>query len=382
MKVLHIGKYFPPHFGGIESFMSQLMEQQAIQGLSVMALVHADRMQSKKRQYHWKGCEIIEVRSFGQLLFVPIAPTYPFILIRTLKTYEPDVLHIHMPNVAPFWLLFTKRLFANECKIITHWHSDVLGASPTKLVRLFYPIYRVFERSLLATSDKVIVTSPAYLQTSIPLISFHNKCEIIPLGIKIGQYSASPTESPKSPTLKLIMIGRLTYYKGHKLTLNALAILKRQGIDFKMAIVGKGKLRSHLKNLASDLQLEENVTWTGSISEVEKSKLLNNSDLLLLPSLERTEAFGVVLLEAASHHTPSLVTDVPGSGMSYVIDDNINGFIVAYNNLESLVEKLTHISNNKHLCLHTGNNAFAKLQREFDIKIITDRINALYASLK
>lgn len=107
-KVLHLAKYFIPVFGGIETFMEALMAQQRKSGLVVSAIVHADELQSDCCLYEWRGCRIHEVKSYGKIVFTPIAPSYYSVILRVLNEESPDIIHVHMPHVSPFWLLFSK----------------------------------------------------------------------------------------------------------------------------------------------------------------------------------------------------------------------------------------------------------------------------------
>jgi len=380
MRVLHIGKYFPPHFGGIETSMSQLMLEQVRQGAVVSAIVHAEQLQSSRGFYRWHECAVYEVKTYGQLVFVPVAPLFPVHLYRALKDFQPDIIHIHMPNVAPFWLLFFGLSHAGY-RIIVHWHSDVLGAQPSKAVRLLYPVYRLFERALLKRAHKIIVTSPPYLETSKALAPYRSQCQVVPLGLSLPQSCSLPESNGKDPSqLVLCMVGRLTYYKGHSLVLQALSALKMSGLHVRLNIVGSGELLSKLQTQCEQLGLGEAVRFYGNCSEEQKTELIRAADLLLLPSLERTEAFGVVILEAALQGKATLVSDVVGSGMSYVVKDKETGWVVKNNDLDSLCAALGDIFYHREQAVSMGRRAFVRLKEHFDIKRLASEVMKLYQS--
>ncbi|GAA0353769.1 glycosyltransferase family 4 protein [Bowmanella denitrificans] len=387
MKVLHLGKYFPPFFGGIESFMAQLMRQQQRQGMDVSAIVHQQVKDFTAKTATWHGCKVHYVKSYGQLIYAPVAPAFGVRLLRLLRSDRPDIVHVHMPNLSAFWLLFLAP-FTYKSRWIVHWHADVIGSVPDKKVKLLYPLYRIFERWLLSKACKVICTSLNYLDSSEALKPYRQICEVVPLGIKDEvqtvahakqavakeQIQNSCTDRP----LRLICIGRLTYYKGHCYLLDALKQLRLQGIPVQLDIVGSGELEQMLKQQAEHYQLSEQVTFHGSVSEQRKQQLLTGADLLCLPSIERTEAFGVVILEAAALAIPALVTDVPGSGMSYVVEDNKTGLLVKAGNTQSLVDKLIWASLSKSALAVMGKQARLRQQHRFSIESVAKQISSLY----
>ncbi|MBE1302108.1 MAG: glycosyltransferase [Alteromonadaceae bacterium] len=376
--ILHVGKYFPPRHGGIETFMSQLMNEQVKEGHKVSAIVHADSPLSSDGVYNWRGADIYEAKSFGQIAFVPVAPNYFNVLIKVLREKSPDIIHIHMPNIAPFWLIFLKHFFARQSHVIIHWHSDVLGAAPDFKIKLLYPLYRIFEKYLLLKADRILVTSQNYLDSSKPLAAFKNKCNVIPLGLKINKLDTVTKDIKGNAAFSLIMIGRLTYYKGHSVALRALSDLRDKGVTFRLTIIGDGELRSSLEQLSQKLNLDSCINWLGHVSDEQKTKYLQESELLLLPSVERTEAFGVVLLEAANASVPCIVSDVYGSGMTSVIVDGVNGRIVKNNDVSALTSVLLTLSSNRASCLEMGQYGYSRLVEKFDIKKVSKRITSIY----
>ena len=87
-------------------------------------------------------------------------------------------------------------------------------------------------------------------------------------------------------------------------------------------------MRADIEAQISQLGLEKRVTLAGEVSDSVLTDCINTSDLLCLPSIERTEAFGMVILEAARCKKPTIVTGVAGSGMSWVVVDKVTGWVV------------------------------------------------------
>ena len=382
LRVLHIGKYFPPTFGGIETFMSQLMLEQQRAGMQVSAVIHREQTQFAQIEQVWNGCKLYCSKSYGQLAYAPIAPAFSKVLLKALRQERPDVVHIHLPNLSAFWLLVLSPFIKKNQKWVLHWHSDVLGAAPDLKVKILYPFYRVFERWLLKMSDAIICTSPNYLGSSEPLSPYQNKCHVVPLGISIPAVSKELgiSESRDDNTLRLICIGRLTYYKGHALLFEAIKQLKAQGKKITLDVVGEGELAAQLKAIVSSEGLENCIFFHGGVAEDEKYRLLNQTDMLCLPSIERTEAFGMVLLEAAALGKPALVSDVKGSGMSFVVQHQTSGLVVKSNSVESLYTNLSWACEHIEQLKVFGQTAHIRFTEEFTIKKASHSVNALYFS--
>ncbi len=360
--------------GGIENCMAALMHRQQADGHVVSAIVHHHE-QGKGVVNDDSGITIYRVPCFGQLAYAPISPSFGYHLNKIIKQDKPDVLHIHMPNLSAFWCLLLPS--ARSLPWVIHWHADVIGSVPDLKIKLLYPFYRVFESALLKRAKKVIATSPVYLASSQPLTGFKYKTSIIPLGLSPAKGSIKQ-EVRTSKEVSLLMIGRLTYYKGHSVIIDAIAKLKEQGADFSLRIVGGGELHADIEQQIKVLRLEGNITLLGKLSDDDLENELLHTDLLCLPSIERTEAFGVVLLEAMRAGKPCLVSDVYGSGMSWVVQDNKTGFVVKYNDIESLVDKLLYVSGNRKLLTEYGKAGRKRFETVFSIKAVSDEVTALY----
>lgn len=383
MKILHIGKYFPPYHGGIENFMSALMIEQQKEGHKVSAIVHHHENKQEFVQTQSKEGNIYRVPCYGQLAYAPISPSFPYYLNMVIEKETPDILHIHMPNLSAFWCLFLSA--ARKTPWVIQWQSDVLGTVPDLRIKLLYPGYRVFEKLLLNRARRVIVATPTYKASSIPLAKYANKTEVIPLALAEREIAVRNAKTKliceSTSTIKLLMVGRLTYYKGHKVIIKAIAKLKERGAKFTLYIVGDGELYPEIALQITELNLTENVKLLGSISDSDLNSILTEADLLCLPSVERTEAFGVVLLEAMRAEKACLVSDVPGSGMSWVVQDNKTGFVVKHNNVESIVGKLDFITKNPKCLRELGMEGRERFEQHFSIKSVNSAINQLYKSI-
>ncbi|MEZ5583162.1 MAG: glycosyltransferase [Candidatus Competibacteraceae bacterium] len=233
------------------------------------------------------------------MLYAPISPSFPFWLARAIHAFKPALLHFHVPNTSAFWALLTPA--ARRLPWIIHWHSDVVSSQIDRRLALAYRLYRPWEQRLLAASRAIIVTSPNYLHASEALRPWRDKCRVIPLGLdpaRIAEPASNDVNHAQSrwgeASCKLLAMGRLTYYKGFEVLVRAVADIA----NVRLIIVGKGEQHRRLEYLIETLGLGDRVVLAGSQTDAELSALWATCDIFCLPSLERTEAFGLVLLEA------------------------------------------------------------------------------------
>lgn len=316
LRVLHIGKFFPPERGGMESFLADLVQTQRAQGIDSHALVHGQPLADDPP---WLRRVPVQLR----LIYTPIALGFRSALKRAIHQVQPQVLHLHMPNVSAFWVL----TLTNAYKIpwVVHWHSDVVVSEVRLALRLAYTLYRPFEQAVLERSERIIATSLPYLYASEPLQRWQHKCVVVPLGINTVVPATSASQLPWQPgAFKLLSLGRLAHYKGFDTLIRAVAASPR----LQLIIAGQGEGMAGLQGLVKASCPEgaaANVQLLGEVNEDLKHQLLASCDAFCLASCERTEAFGVVLLEAMAHAKPCIVSNLPGSGMSWVVSSSGSG---------------------------------------------------------
>ncbi|MBK6866372.1 MAG: glycosyltransferase [Burkholderiales bacterium] len=220
-RVLHVGKFYPPYRGGMETYLADLIDEHRKHGLYAIGLVHGQPQADDPSWLH-------RVPVQAQILYAPLGVSFPFTLRRLIRQFEPDLLHLHMPNNAVFWALLMP--LTRKLPWVVHWHSDVVRSSIRRLVSIAYDwLYEPFERAMLKHAQRIIVTSPSYLDASKPLARWRDKVQVIPLGLTPQvQRHASASGLEASPdwqpgTLRLLSLGRLTYYKGFETLIKAVS---------------------------------------------------------------------------------------------------------------------------------------------------------------
>lgn len=378
MRVLHVGKFYPPFAGGIEYFLADLLHALSAQGVTAAALVH-DEGPAGAYPAPSDAIPIYRAPCHGRLLYAPVSPGFPFWLKRAINEFRPDLLHLHLPNTSAFAALILPA--ARRLPWVIHWHADVVASTIDRRLALAYRLYRPFEQRLLAASRAVIATSPAYLQSSPALTPWRERCEVIPLGLDPARL---PDPEPDALAqaealwgkdgLRVLAIGRLTYYKGHDTLIRAAAEVP----DARVLIVGSGERREPLLGLIRSLGLEQRVSLPGFQPDAMLHALLASCDLLCLPSLERTEAFGLVLLEAMRFGRPVVASDIPGSGAGWVVRQAGHGVLTPPGDPAPLAQTLRRLQSDPASRQRMGQAGRVALREQFGMEPVAKAVTDLY----
>jgi glycosyltransferase involved in cell wall biosynthesis len=376
VRILHIGKYYPPVPGGMEKFLADLVEAQRAQGHEVAVLVHEDAHYETRDDPPW----LMRCPVWVKVFFAPLAPRFPFWLRRAIKAYRPDVLHVHMPNTSAFWALLLTA--ARRIPWVVHWHSDVEQSRFRLSLRLGYPHYFIFERAVLEAAEGIVVTSPHYLKSSRTLEPWTEKCHVVPLGVapaRLPEVGAAETAGLwPGQGLRVLMVGRLSYYKGFDTVVRA--VLAEPGMQ--LAIVGSGEEHAALDRILAAAGYPPHIRLLGEVDDAKVRALFASCDVFCLPSRERTEAFGIVLLEAMRYSKPLLVSDLPGSGMTWVARNGQNAMHVTPQDPGDWREALRILAASPQKRQMMGRMGYERYKREFDIASVARRIDEVYALVR
>lgn len=379
MRVLHLGKFFPPHAGGIERFTALLLHALAGTGPTQAALVHATPGRARHPR-SWidpaSGAQMREVACHGRLLFAPVSPTWPLACQQLIRDFHPDLLHIHMPNPSAFWLLGMAS--ARRLPWLLHWHADVPADARHMGVRLAARPYRLLERRMLQRSAAIVATSAAYRDGSEALAPFRERVRIIGLA---AEPAPAPTavEAPAWPGsgVRLLAVGRLSYYKGFDVLMEALARVP----GCQLLLVGEGEQRAALQAQVARLGLGERVRFAGEVDDATLHAAYRACDLFCLPSLDRAEAFGLVLLEAMREGKPVLASAIPGSGVTEVAVDGHTATLVAPGDADALAVALRTLADDARLRERLGRAGKERWSRHYRPEAVAAATLALYREL-
>ena len=378
MRVLHVGKFFPPHPGGIERTSADLCAGLAAKGVGVAMLAHAEPGTRHTTTQRIDDVDVTRAACLGRFLFAPISPTFPIWLRRVIARFDPEILHLHVPNTSVFSVLMLPS--ARRLPWVVHWHADIPHNSRHSGLRVGYRLYRPWEQALLRRARAVIATSPDYAESSAALAPWRSKIHVVPLGVSdvSAEQSAKSILWPAAP-LRLLAVGRLSYFKGFDVLLRALAEVP----EASLVLVGDGECGNDLRRLAKTLNIESRVNFAGRIDmtadgNASLAAAYASADIFCLPSTERAESFGIVLVEAMRAGLPVISSAIPGSGVNYVVRSGETGLMVASDDSPSLAAAIRCLRDDIELRRKLGAAGRRRFAEEFTLDASVNRTLAIY----
>jgi len=375
VRILHVGKYYAPQRGGIERCTQDLAEWAVAHGHAVAALVHQPAGVVRGAVERIGGVEVVRAGCIAAPLYTPLSPAFALHLARLIERFRPDVLHLHLPNPSVFWALTLPA--ARRLPWIAHWHAEVPTDTPDWRLRAAYRVYRPFEQALLARSAAIVTTSEAYATASRALAPWRARTRAIPLGIGDAAVAqAGPPEWPAGAGVCLLAVGRLSAYKGFDVLLEALA----RCADGRLLLIGQGEEAPRLQTLAARLGVVDRVRFAGAVDDATLSAAYAGADLVVLPSLDRGEAFGVVLLEAMRAGRAVIASDVAGSGISSVVGADA-GVLVPPGDAAALADTIAALAADPARRRVLGEAGRTRWRERFTLAHAADPFLALYAEV-
>jgi glycosyltransferase involved in cell wall biosynthesis len=340
LRVCHLGKYYPPAPGGMESHVRTLAQAQAALGASVQVICvnHAARDDITGATVPFPTATLQEmdgpipltrVGRSSSVARLDICRDLPQV-IYGLRQARLDILHLHTPN--PAMLLALAMLRRVPRLVITH-HSDVIKQ---KLLRW---AIRPFERALYGKARTILTTSAAYSTGSALLQRYHSRVEPLSLGVDLAPYLRASTKAlahagylrARYGGLIWLAVGRLVYYKGLHVALEALT-----RVPGTLLVIGTGPLQAELRRQAEELGVAERVVWQGYAGPEELAGAYHAATAFWFPSNARSEGFGLVQVEAMASGCPVINTAIPASGVSFVSLHEQTGLTIPVNDSAAL----------------------------------------------
>lgn len=212
---------------------------------------------------------------------------------------------------------------------------------------------RFFESSLYGFADAIVYQTEG-ARTFCPY-RFRRKSCVIPNAV------AAPTVLPYlgERTKRIVSVGRLTEQKNYPMLIRAFAIFTRAHEDYRLQIFGDGKLKTHLRSIASELGIAERVDFCGFVNDV--SQQINDASMFVMSS--DYEGISNAMAEAMALGLPTVCTDCPVGGAALMIEDGINGLLVPVGSDEALADAMARIADDADFARSISDKAKEVVER-------------------
>lgn len=345
MRILHVGKYYPPYRGGMETALENLAEGLLDAGCDVSLLTAGHRSVDSREVVRGpvSGREGTLVRAAvrGVLHSQPLSPGLVGLMRREVALFRPDLVQIHLPNplAAAAWLGLAATGGPRRPVMTVWYHADITRQRLGR--RFLQPVIA----TCLTQAAGVCVSSQSLADRSPILAPHRSKVAVVPFGIAPRPWLdvRAQVDGP------FLFVGRLVPYKGVDVLLDALALVP----NARLVIVGEGPLEGALRAQTLRLGLQDRVGFAGTLNEAGIAARLVAARGLVLPSVDASEAFGLVQLEAMGAGVPVIATDLP-TGVPEVGVPGETGLLVPPGDRDALAQALATLQDDQALARRLG----------------------------
>ncbi len=368
MKILQVNKFYSPWIGGVERIVQQITEGLNEKNNFKIEVLCCDH-NKKGKEEKINGVKVYHASSFGIFWGLPISLDF-FRLFKKLSQ-KVDIIDFHHPFPLGDLAIF---LFRPKAKLIVHYHSDIVRQKALSF------LINPFILNTLKKAEKIIVSNPNLIESSSCLRKFKQKCQIISFGVDLKEIENSLSEQEQRKIKEkygrfVLFVGRLNYYKGVDYLIEAM-----KDIGANLVVIGEGKEKERLKLKVERLKLGDRVFF---LSHQPREKLINfygASEVFVLPSIFKSEAFGIVLIEAMVCGKPVVSTEL-GTGTSWININEKTGFVVPPKDSRSLAKVINKILENKKLAEEFSKNAKKRVKENFSLDKMLKETEGVYREI-
>lgn len=391
MKIAQIVCRFKPYKAGIGNVAYS--NALGLAKLGHQVTVFTPLYNNKDASYASADFKIVRLRpwlKFGNAGFLPQ-------LFWKLKSY--DIIHLHYPffgGAEVVWLL--KKIKKNKMPLVITYHHDIVGG---KFLKLFFNFHNKYLLPrIIKSADKVIVTTFDYAQNSniSKLIrDYPEKFIEIPLSVDLHKFSPGLKDADLAVKYGLnpgqdkvlLFVGALDkahYFKGIDFLIKSFNVLdysgcnEKCGYQIKLLIIGDGELKPVYEKQVLDMGLQNKIIFCGQISDDDLARHYNLADAVILPSIDKSEAFGIVLIEAMACAKPVIAANL--AGVRSVFTNNISGCVFEVGQEGDLANCVNKLFSNDSLRNQMGLAARQLCEQKYSQDILSKKLEDAYNSYK
>lgn len=376
-KIAIVTPVFPPYHGGMAqvSFHHARVLFEESYDVTVITPKYPEALGLDVPKFPWKTEYVQPAFSYGNAALLPG-------LKKRLSEFSHCILHY--PFFGGAENCYRWKLKEPEKKLFIYYHMDPYG---TGLRKVFFSLYkRYYLSKILGVSDKIFVTSEDYaLHSSLkPYFTYYQKkFFVIPCGVDIKHFHPESYSKKYFEELHIgnfqkhiLFVGGLDkahYFKGVDVLLKAAARIKD---GFALIIVGKGDLLPVYKKTAQKLGISKKVFFFENVSYEDLPKFYESSDVLVLPSINSAEAFGVVLLEGMACAKPVIASNLPG--VRSVVEGSVTGILVEPGDVDDLADAIETIIQKTDLAQSMGEKGRLRAEQNYSWEKVREKLLSLF----
>ncbi|MFA4940983.1 MAG: glycosyltransferase family 4 protein [Patescibacteria group bacterium] len=368
MKIAQIICVFPPYKSGLGNVARDFSEILAKSENEVTVFTpNRGKIFSGKHNF-----KIILLKPWLKMGFGAFLPQLFF------RLFSFDIVYLHYPffgTAEIVWL--AKTIFNKKFKLIIHYHMDVKNSSPIFKI-LSWP-NEIIKNSLFKKAEIITCASLDYVKNSdIAIIykKYPEKFIEIPFGVDTEKFKPNNLQKITQKIIKILFVGgldRAHYFKGINVLLAAISKLKIQ--NYQLQIIGDGDLKPEYEKQAKELGAADKIIFSGKVSDEELPAIYQQADLFILPSINKNEAFGLVLLEAMACGVPVIASNLPG--VRTVFENGKQGLLCKPNDVDDLKNKIEEILSNEEKRKKMGKEARVLILEKYSQEEVGKKLNEI-----
>ena len=384
MRIAQIVCTFPPYRGGIGNSVYNISDRLADLGHEVTVFTPAYNYSDGASQFadqpvDTEGKFTVErlrsIVKFGNGALIPQ-------LFFKLNNF--DIVHLHYPCYGALKAVLLRKLWSGKrMKLVLHYHMD---NQATGFKGFIFYLYKIFILPIFVRAAKIITCASLDYVKHSDLGKYYkakpNKFRQILFGVNLEQFVTYHDNKNKERENKVILfvggLDKAHYFKGLEYLLKAFnIILKKPELSSTvLKVVGSGDLLPYYKKSARDLGVEKNVKFYENVDNSKLVDFYNYSDCLVLPSINKAEAFGLVLLEAMACSTPVVASNLPG--VRSVLKNGREGLLVRPGDVNDLANKIKAILSDKKLAERMGLAGRELVETKYTWAKVAKRLDSIY----
>lgn len=382
MKVIIVAPYFHPHVGGVEAYTLNIARQ--LRELRWQVVVVTTAAKDAQPSTNLDDLPVYYLTPALSISNTPVGVGWRRELGRIFRTEQPDIVNAHMP--VPYLADVAQRASKSIPFALTY-HNDV--------AKSFLP-YDIAARILHGTvidktlrrSTRIIATSDYYAKESSYLRPYLPKVSIVPPGVDLSRFHPEVTvDSDLVARYRgrrvLLFVGsmdRTHAHKGLDILIDAFSLIRNDCPDVCLVVVGQGDALDRFKSMAAKSGAGRDIDFVGYVGDDRIAQYYKLAKILVVPSTNRSEGFGMVSIEANAVGTPVIGSRV--GGVPYAVQDNETGLLVEPNSAAAIYRAARTLLTNDALSLRLGMAGAARAQREFDWTELGKRTSEIFMGLR